>query len=97
MVTKIGMTVVLASGSINLGKFFDNSKSAIKSWGGSFIGLIGAFMLVAGADLQGVHTAWQGADQLADASGHDYCRRLFLCWRLRHYGQPCERGKTDLK
>ncbi len=51
MVTKIGMTVVLASGSINLGKFFDNSKSAIKSWGGSFIGLIGAFMLVAAAVL----------------------------------------------
>ena len=31
MVTKIGMTMILASGSINLGKFFDNSKNAMKS------------------------------------------------------------------
>ena len=41
MITKLGMTMILASGSINLGTFFDNSKSAMKSWGGSFIGFIG--------------------------------------------------------
>lgn len=50
MVAKMEMTVVLAS-SINLGTFFDNSKNAIKSWGGSFIGVIGAFMLVAAASV----------------------------------------------
>ena len=50
MVANMEMTVVLAS-SINLGTFFDNSKNAIKSWGGSFIGVIGAFMLVAAAVL----------------------------------------------
>lgn len=53
MVTKLGMAMVLASasssGSINLGTFFDNLKGAIKAWGGSFIGVIGAFMLVAAA------------------------------------------------
>ncbi len=51
MATNMGMTVILAAGSINLGTFFDNAKDAIKSWGGSFIGVIGAFMLVAAAVL----------------------------------------------
>lgn len=35
--------------TLDLGRFFANCKKAIENWGGAFIGMVGAFMLLVAA------------------------------------------------
>lgn len=48
MFTGIGLaaTSVILAAPINIGTFFTNLKTTLETWGGAFIGVVGAIMLI---------------------------------------------------